>query len=1498
MNPDPSSIRRLEPLAIIGIGCRYPGNVQNLDDLWNLLINKTDAISDYPVSRIPDIDQLVDANRERDKIITKRGGFIEHAEYFDAGFFNISPLEAEKIDPAQRLLLEVTQEAIENAGLTHDQLQGSDTGVFVGNWTSDYEHRLREAKQDIDVYATTGSGRYALSGRLSYFYNLQGPSMTVDTACSSSIVALNIAMQSLNTGECSMAFVGASNTITDFFVSVGYSRSGLLSDYGECRFGDERSTGYVRSEGAAMIIVKRLSDALKDGDRIHALVLSTACNSDGQSHKNLFAPSAVTQEVMIRKAIQRAGVDPKDIVYVEAHGTGTKAGDPAEIRSIWNAVSDQRTKEDTVYAGSVKTNFGHTESAAGLAGILKTIVSIKHRTILPSLHFDTPNPKIKWEEIGLKIPKEAIPWPEDKPLIAGVNTFGITGTNAHAIVAAAPETAVKQADLRNDIFLLPLSARSESALPELAKRYAELISKSEHPLEDICAMAALQRTHFSVREVFVAKSREEMVEKLNDYAENNAPEQKKVFDAEDAKKTVFVFPGQGAQWIRMGKALMEHELVYRATLEEISSVYKQYVDWDLLEEIAKGEGNSRLNEIDIVQPVLVAVEIALAGLWMSKGVFPDIVVGHSMGEVAAAYVAGSITLHEAAQIIITRSRLMKQVSGKGEMGATDLSVEEAKELLKGMEDRLSVAVMNSEHSTVLSGDPDALNTVFAQLEAQGRFNRKVKVDVASHSPQMDSLLPELQQQLQTIQPKDSSIQFYSTAFNVVKAGTELDAAYWAANLRNPVQFGNAIQSIAASENADYIEMSPHPTLLHAIQENVQDKETKALVLGSFVREKDEQITFYENYTTLHTAHAGFDWKNIYPSRRAFVELPTYAWQKERYWIDVEISQMQPAATEAPSIQKNFYEIEWEEIALTKTTLSSKVLLIKDALGLHSKVEEALVQKGASVKVIDIKDEISGTDADIILHMASLNKDGLFHYDYENSMGSLHRILRSYANKSNLKMVVVTNGANVLEEDKFANLNASLLTGVLRTLQHEYSNINIQQIDLSNETREQEVLMLADACCADTKYKELALRKGKVFSPVIVASPGQQQNKMISSEGVYVVTGGNNGLGLHTVQWLIERGAKHIAILSRSGAGEEAQQQIRSWAEANQVSIISLRVDVSDKEKLSSAIQKIRSGGREIKGVFHAAGILDDSLFENLSAEKFEHVLQAKAFGALNLHELFTDNTLDLFVVYSSVMGILGSAGQSNYAAANTFLDALVHYRRKHHLAGTSVNWGTIADIGLAARQENRGNRLAASGMQPLPSKELFHYFDQLFLCESPQVMAVDINFDQWAENNPKTTTNALYAKVLSARVSPVAEEKSVAFSSVAAALKHLKQEIKQAISSVTKINPHKIKEDDTFKSYGVDSLLALQIKNKLQKDLDVALNVSVIWSHPTVNKLADFLLKALKIEEQLSTTETKAEASENAARPTPVMPAKSGIEAEVENLSLDELLKQLNDKVN
>lgn len=1482
-----------EPIAIVGMAMRFPNHINSAQEYWDVLFNGVDCITDIPEDRW--FKRMYDADPSKPgKIHIKQFGFIDNIDKFDSSFFDISPVELENIDPQQRILLEVTYEAFENAGIDVSKLVGSNTAVFMGVDNVDYQSRNYRTKDytKVNPYSYTGHCYAALSGRIAYLMGFNGPNFTLDTGCSSALTAAHVGCMSLRNRESDIAVIGAANTITDPEMTIAFGSLNALAPDSRSKAFDNSADGFARSEGCGVFILKRLSDAQREKDNILAIIKGSAINQDGRSTR-FTAPSARAQAKMHKAALDNSGLQPTDIDYIETHGTGTKVGDPAEVRGILLHYNDFITKEKPLVIGSVKSNLGHTEAAAGMAGMIKVVLALQHNLIPKSIHFNTPNELIDWDNIPIVYSKEHTEWkPSDKIRYAGVSGFGVTGSNAHVILGEAPTTIHnKPVELRKDIYVLLLSAKSESALTELAERYHQFIKNSAERLEDICAMAMLKRTHLPLRRVFVATTREELLQQLSDFAstEFSAPVEK--FNSEETIKTVFVFPGQGAQWVQMGKTLMENEIVYRAAMEEINSVYKQFVDWDLLEEINKPQDTSRFEEIDIVQPILLAVEIALANLWMSKGVFPDIVVGHSMGEVAAAYVAGAITLREAAQIIITRSRLMRELSGKGEMCVTDLSEAEAKKYLSGVEDKLSIAVINSKQSVVISGDVDALANLMNRLESEGRFNRKVKVDVASHSVQMDSIVDVLEDSLQTITPKNSSVTFYSSALNQEINGASLDAAYWRKNLRNPVQFGAVIEQLAERFQCVFIEMSPHPTLLHAIEENVAGKSIHQLICGSFMRDKNEQVSFYQNFLALYTAGISVDLTAIYPNINHFIQLPNYPWQRERYWIDEEFHEPNQLVTSTPDVEikKNLYELSWEKIALNPKLLVKHVLIIKDKYGYFEVVKERLIQAGCFVAVKQAEDSFDDVDAELIIHMSSINQEDTYHYDYNCTAGSLHKIIKRFSsNDTKIKIAVITNGTQLLDKDTQTNLNGALLVGLLRTLENEYNQIEFLQIDISYECKTDELQHISKAALLDKIYKEIALRNESGYAITLSPLTKVSTVKAIHPDATYIVSGGNNGLGFETVKWLTNKGAGTVIILSRSGLNEKLQLESEQLMNKG-VQIISIKCDVSDSAAVKETISYIQSHYPTVKGVFHAAGILDDVLFDSITAEKFEQTLQPKANGAWNLHQAFSSHTLDIFVLFSSVAGILGSAGQSNYAAANTFLDALSEYRTKNGLAATSVSWGNIAEVGLAARQDNRGNRLVEHGLQLIYPSQLPKYFDAVFLSDKAHLIAMDIDFDKWAAFNTQTTDNFFYSKVIQPKHTRVEEKSIYDYPSAEAAVNHIKVQIRKFVASFTKIPENRIKNDDTFNSMGIDSLLALQIKNKLQETFKLTMNVAVMWAHPTVQKMTDFIVKELQLNEKYSAADQSKETNN--------IEAKTSIEQEVESMSLDELLKQLNDKV-
>ena len=887
---------KTEPVAIIGIGCRFPGGATSPETLWRLLRDGVDAITEIPANRL-DIDTLYDPRPGTPgKIVARRGGFLEDLDQFDPYSFGISPREATYVDPQQRLLLEVVWEAFEDAGIVHDKLNGSRTGVFIGMWTNDYESYMYGASTDIDLYMTTGGGRYSASGRLSYVFNLQGPSLTIDTACSSSLVAVHLACQSLRSGESELALAGGVNLILQPHITIGYSKSRMLSPDGRCKFGDAQADGYVRSEGVGVILLKPLTRALADGDPIYAVILGSAVNNDGQA--GLFvAPSRQGQEAVLRQAYHNAGVLPCRVHYIEAHGTGTAVGDPVEIQALGTILAEGRRKDRPFLVGSIKTNIGHTEAASGVAGVIKAALSLKHRLIPPSLHLKTPNPNIPWDDLPLRVAQELSPMSADSEFaLAGVNSFGVTGTNSHVVLQELP--LASQAKIRDAArdqvehppFFLPLSAPRIEALEAMGRVWSDFLTGDEgrsHSLRDICYTAGVRRTHHDHRLALVGKSREELAERLKSFVRGEfvpaLSRGQRLQDREE--KLVFVFSGQGPQWFAMGRELLERRSVYRETIERCDRLLRGYADWSLLAELTADVSHSRLDQTEIAQPAIFALQMGLATLWRSWGIEPDAVVGHSVGEVAAACVAGVLDLEQAIRLVFHRGRILQRATGRGKMAAAELSLQEAERLLTAYQGQLSIAAINSPTSVVISGAAEALHEVLNLLREEQKFCSMLKVDYAFHSPQMESYQSELVQALQGLDPQPSTIPIISSVTGKAAAGEDFGAEYWARNVRQQVKFAPAIDGLIRDGHRLFLELSPHPVLVAAISECLRHRGAQGKVLASLRRGQDEQETMLEALAALYVQGRRIDWKGICPDFGRCVRLPSYPWQKERFWLE-------------------------------------------------------------------------------------------------------------------------------------------------------------------------------------------------------------------------------------------------------------------------------------------------------------------------------------------------------------------------------------------------------------------------------------------------------------------------------------------------------------------------------------------------------------------------------------------------------------------------------------
>jgi phthiocerol/phenolphthiocerol synthesis type-I polyketide synthase C len=877
-----------EPVAIIGIGCRFPG-ADGPAAFWRLLSDGADAITEIPPDRW-DVDAFYHPDATRAGTATTRwGGFLDQVDQFDPGFFGISPRESARMDPQQRLLLEVTWEALEDAGQVQDRLAGSPTGVFIGISTYDYGQLQLGQPELVNAYTGTGSALSIAANRLSYVYDFRGPSMAIDTACSSSLVAVHQACRSLREGECTLALAGGVNVILSPMISVNFSKAGVMAADGRCKTFDARADGYVRGEGAGIVVLKPLSRALADADPIYAVIRGSAINQDGRTN-GLMAPSPRSQEAVLAEAYRRADLSPGAVHYVEAHGSGTSLGDAIEAEALGTVLAKGRAPESRCLVGSVKTNIGHLEAAAGAAGLIKVALALRNRAIPPSLNFTEPNPHIPFHSLPLRVAQTLAPWPDNGGrAVAGVSSFGFGGANAHVVLTEAPHVrGPESADFTTDghAELLPLSARSPEALAALAGRY-EMALAAGMPLADLCYTASVRRGHHDHRLAVVGESAAQLSEALAAYRQGTSHSGLSAGRCRPSERTgvVFLFSGQGSQWCGMGQRLYADEPLFREALAMCDRAMGPHLGGSLIAELLADPSRSRLDDIGVIQPAIFGVQVALAALWRSWGIEPEAVIGHSLGEVAAAHVAGALSLEDAAQVICGRARLLRRASRRGAMVATELSRAEARDLIAGKESLVAIAASNSHRSTVLSGDPSVLTGLVAVLEQRGRFCRWVKVDVASHSPHMDPLRADLRDVLAGIRPTAVTIPMYSTVTGDVVDGRALDDGYWVENLCSPVSFSAAVRRLLDLGRDTFLEISPHPILLSAVREDADDLGRDCTLLPSMRRDDEEGGTLLASLGILYTRGQPVAWEQLHPWGGRCVAAPTYPWQRDRYWLD-------------------------------------------------------------------------------------------------------------------------------------------------------------------------------------------------------------------------------------------------------------------------------------------------------------------------------------------------------------------------------------------------------------------------------------------------------------------------------------------------------------------------------------------------------------------------------------------------------------------------------------
>ncbi|OBG59797.1 type I polyketide synthase [Mycobacterium sp. E3339] len=876
-----------EPVAVVGMGCRYPGGVDSPEALWQMVVEGRDVVSEFPTDRGWNLAGLFDSDPDAvGKSYARCGGFLADAADFDAAFFSIAPSEALAMDPQQRLLLEVSWEALERAGIDPAALRGSPTGVFAGIFHGSYGGQGR-VPGHLERYGLRGSTLSVASGRVAYALGLEGPAVSVDTACSSSLVALHLAARSLRAGECDLALAGGVTVMATPAMFIEFSRQRALASDGRCKAYAGAADGTGFSEGVGVLVLERLSDARRLGHPVLALLRGSAVNQDGASN-GLATPNGPSQQRVIRSALANARLAAADVDLVEGHGTGTTLGDPIEAQAVLATYGQDRPAGRPLWLGSIKSNMGHTSAAAGAGGVIKMVQAIRHGVMPKTLHVDVPTPHVDWSAGAVSLLTEAREWPapDDAPRRAGVSSFGISGTNAHVIVEQAPQEV--SAPAAGDDAPAPwvLSARSPDALANQAARLlARVTDDPGLRVVDVAWSLVCTRSLFEHRAVLVGADRARLVAELADVAAGTPGAGAVVGRARPLGKTVFVFPGQGSQWVGMGAELLDSSTVFAEHLQRCEKALAEHVDWSLVDVLRGTPGAPGLDRVDVVQPALWAVMVSLAELWRSVGVVPDAVIGHSQGEIAAAYVAGALSLQDAARVVALRSRLLVQLSGAGGMVSLACGLARAEELIGPYGDRLNVAAVNGVSAAVVSGEVGALDELMARCEADGVRARRIDVDYASHSGHVDAIRAALAETLAGIEPRSCPVALFSTVTGDLLDTAGLDADYWYRSIRQTVQFERAVRRAGEAGYGAFVECSPHPVLLAAVEDTLTDGGHDAVVIPSLGRDDGSLQRFWLSAGQAHVAGVPVDWRAALAGlggRR--VDLPTYGFVRQRFWL--------------------------------------------------------------------------------------------------------------------------------------------------------------------------------------------------------------------------------------------------------------------------------------------------------------------------------------------------------------------------------------------------------------------------------------------------------------------------------------------------------------------------------------------------------------------------------------------------------------------------------------
>jgi len=1305
-----------EPIAVVGIGCRLPGGIDDPDGFWKLLVDGRSGVIRVPASRW-DADEFYSPDHSVPGTICNReGGFLTswQPDEFDAEFFTIAPREAAAMDPQQRLLLEVAWEGLEHAGIKPRSLRGSATGVFIGMTTNDYYHSVvgKLRPEDIDPYIPFGNAPNFAAGRLSYFLGVRGPAVVTDTACSSSLVSIHLACQSLRRRETDHALAAGVNLILSPDNNIACSRWGMLAPDGLCKTFDADADGYIRSEGCAVVVLKRLTDARRDGDRVLAVVRGSAVNQDGASSGQT-VPNGPAQQELMRKALETSRLVPSDIDYIEAHGTGTSLGDPIELDAL-SAVYGDRQDSAPLVLGSVKTNLGHLESAAGVTGFVKSVLSVQHGFIPKLLHFTKLTPQAGEAASRFHIAAQPLDWPAvTRPRRAAVSSFGVSGTNAHIVIEQAPETEPVAAQPDPPVCTLVVTGKTEPRIASLAGRLADWLETVEGAAVSVADVADTlnhRRAQHAKFATVAACDRTQAVAGLRALAGGYpAPGVVAASEGPAGPGTVFLYSGQGSQWAGMGKRLLADEPAFAAAVDELEGDFLTQVGFSLRDVLTSGES---VVGIDRIQPVLVGVQLALTALWRSHGVKPDAVIGHSMGEVTAAVVGGALTPADGLKVIATRSRLMKRLSGQGAMALLELDAAAAEELIAGYPD-LTVAVYASPHQTVVAGPPDQVDAVVAVVDSQERLARRVDVDVASHHPIIDPILAELRAELAVLQPRQPSIPIIVTTDERPTDGScVFDAEHWAANLRNPVRFARAVAA-GGAHHALFVEVSPHPLLGYAIKDTLADSHHRSL--ATLQRDANDTLTFRTNLNATYTARPP-----KLPHRNGpRVQLPTTPWHHGHHWIQLPSrpEPLQHNGSDIGTAQSDgayhewLHRLSWPVRELGPGHLDGSWVVLANESGADLAQLLGPNSRALSPSALDddqsasLPSELGGVD--YVLYAPSAPARHLDAAAGYRAFGELRRLVVAMADATSTteqyakpcpKLFVVTRNAQPVAAGDRANPAHAVLWGQCRTLALEHPEFWRGVIDV-DDTLPPELLaqyLNAEAAIAGTDRDDQAVyRSGIRRVPRLEPHPlPTVALTRLESDTSHLVIGATGNVGPYLIRQLAEMGATTVVAASRRGTG---LADLAGELAAGGTTLVEVAADAADEASMAAVFERFGADLPPLEGIYLASLAGGEALLTEMTDEDLNPMFRSKIDAAAVLHKLSLKMPVRRFVLFSSITGLLGSRGVAHYTAANAFSDTFAYARRALGLPATVVDWGLWKSWADAQPQ------MKAAGLEPMPN---------------------------------------------------------------------------------------------------------------------------------------------------------------------------------------------------